>query len=285
MEEKNNITPTMIISHIVLVIMLIVILFPAAWVLSTSFSAVNTLQTSSLFPTAFTIDNYVKLIKETPFLTWMKNSLIICVSSTLIALFLTTTAGYAFSRFKFAGRRFGLMSMIIAQMFPGMMAMVALFKLLNWLGFLTSGAIGLNTLTGLILIYAGGSIPFNTWMLKGYIDSIPKSIEESAYIDGASKWQTFTKIVFPLLGPMLVVVAIFSFIQPYTDFLLPVILLQDPQKYTLAVGLRSLVSGQFTKNWTMFTAAATLGAIPIMVMFLSLQRFLVEGLTKGAVKG
>ena len=285
MEEKNNITPAIIISHLALIIMLLLILFPAAWVLSTSFSAVNTLQTSSLFPTEFTVNNYVKLIKETPFLTWMKNSLIICVSSTLIALFLTTTAGYAFSRFKFAGRRFGLMSMIIAQMFPGMMAMVALFKLLNWLGYLTSGAIGLNTLTGLILIYAGGSIPFNTWMLKGYIDSIPKSIEESAYIDGASKWQTFTQIVFPLLGPMLVVVAIFSFILPYTDFLLPVILLQDPQKYTLAVGLRSLVSGQFTKNWTMFTAAATLGAIPIMVMFLSLQRFLVEGLTKGAVKG
>lgn len=285
MEEKNTITPAIIISHLVLIIMLLVILFPAAWVLSTSFSAVNTLQTTSLFPTEFTVNNYVKLIKETPFLTWMKNSLIICISSTLIALFLTTTAGYAFSRFKFAGRRFGLMSMIIAQMFPGMMAMVALFKLLNWLGFLTSGFIGLNTLTGLILIYAGGSIPFNTWMLKGYIDSIPKSIEESAYIDGASKWQTFTKIVFPLLGPMLVVVAIFSFILPYTDFLLPVILLQDPQKYTLAVGLRSLVSGQFTKNWTMFTAAATLGAIPIMVMFLSLQRFLVEGLTKGAVKG
>jgi ABC-type maltose transport system permease subunit len=285
MEEKNTITPAIIISHLVLIIMLLVILFPAAWVLSTSFSAVNTLQTTSLFPTEFTVNNYVKLIKETPFLTWMQNSLIICISSTLIALFLTTTAGYAFSRFKFAGRRFGLMSMIIAQMFPGMMAMVALFKLLNWLGFLTSGFIGLNTLTGLILIYAGGSIPFNTWMLKGYIDSIPKSIEESAYIDGASKWQTFTKIVFPLLGPMLVVVAIFSFILPYTDFLLPVILLQDPQKYTLAVGLRSLVSGQFTKNWTMFTAAATLGAIPIMVMFLSLQRFLVEGLTKGAVKG
>ena len=285
MEEKNNITPAIIISHLVLIIMLLVILFPAAWVLSTSFSAVNTLNTSSLFPTEFTVNNYVNLIKETPFLTWMKNSLIICISSTLIALFLTTTAGYAFSRFKFAGRRFGLMAMIIAQMFPGMMAMVALFKLLNWLGFLTSGAIGLNTLTGLILIYAGGSIPFNTWMLKGYIDSIPKSIEESAYIDGASKWQTFTKIVLPLLGPMLVVVAIFSFILPYTDFLLPVILLQDPQKYTLAVGLRSLVSGQFTKNWTMFTAAATLGAIPIMIMFLSLQRFLVEGLTKGAVKG
>ncbi|HPZ07470.1 MAG TPA: sugar ABC transporter permease [Candidatus Eremiobacteraeota bacterium] len=283
--EKQTLTPAIIISHIVLIIMLILVLFPAFWVLSTSFSGINTLQTSSILPAQFTFDNYVKLIKETPFLTWMKNSLIICVTSTVIALFLTTTAGYAFSRFKFAGRRFGLMAMIIAQMFPGMMAMVALFKLLNWLGFLTSGAIGLNTLSGLILIYAGGSIPFNTWMLKGYIDSIPKSIEESAYIDGATKWQTFTQIVFPLLGPMLVVVAIFSFILPYTDFLLPVILLQDPEKYTVAVGLRSLVSGQFTKNWNMFTAAATLGAIPIMVMFLSLQRFLVEGLTKGAVKG
>ena len=283
--EKQTLTPAIIISHIVLIIMLILVLFPAFWVLSTSFSGINTLQTSSILPAQFTFDNYVKLIKETPFLTWMKNSLIICVTSTVRALFLTTTAGYAFSRFKFAGRRFGLMAMIIAQMFPGMMAMVALFKLLNWLGFLTSGAIGLNTLSGLILIYAGGSIPFNTWMLKGYIDSIPKSIEESAYIDGATKWQTFTQIVFPLLGPMLVVVAIFSFILPYTDFLLPVILLQDPEKYTVAVGLRSLVSGQFTKNWNMFTAAATLGAIPIMVMFLSLQRFLVEGLTKGAVKG
>jgi len=283
--DKKTLTPGIILSHIVLIILLIVVLFPAFWVLSTSFSGVNTLQSNSLFPTAFTFNNYIKLIKETPFLKWMKNSLIICCTSTFIALCMTTTAGYAFSRFKFAGRRFGLMAMIIAQMFPGMMAMVAMFKLLNWLGYLTSGAIGLNTISGLILIYSGGSIPFNTWMLKGYIDSLPKSIEESAYIDGASRWQTFTQIVLPLLGPILVVVSIFSFILPYTDFLLPVILLQDPDKYTLAVGLRSLVSGQFTKNWNEFTAAATLGALPILVMFLTLQRFLVEGLTKGAVKG
>ena len=284
MEEKK-ITPFIILSHIVLIIMLIIILFPALWILSTSLSAVNTLNTTSIFPTKFTLDNYIRLIKETPFLNWMKNTLIIATTSTFIALCLTVTAGYAFSRFRFYGRKVGLMAMIIAQMFPGMMAMVALFKLLNWTGMITSGAVGLNTLTGLILIYAGGGIPFNTWILKGYVDSLPKSIEESAYIDGATQWQTFYQIVLPLMGPIIVVISIFSFLLPYTDFLLPVIILQDPEKYTLAVGLRSLVSGQFSKNWNLFTAAATLGAIPIMAIFLSLQRFLVEGLTKGALKG
>jgi len=283
--DKSKITPGIIISHIVLVLLLIVILFPAIWILTTSINAVNALETTSIFPQKITLEHYRKLFTETPFTKWMANTIIIATTSTLIALCLTVTAGYAFSRFRFYGRKVGLMTMIIAQMFPGMMAMVALFKLLNWTGILTSGLVGLNTLTGLILIYAGGGIPFNTWILKGYIDSLPKSIEESAYIDGATQWQTFYKIVLPLMGPIIVVIAIFSFLLPYTDFLLPVIILQDPEKYTLAVGLRSLVSGQFSKNWNLFTAAATIGALPILAGFLLLQRFLVEGLTKGALKG
>ena len=283
--NKSKLTPGIIISHIVLILLLIVILFPAVWILTTSVNPLNALETDSIIPRGITFKHYRALIWETPFLRWMLNTLIIATTSTFIALCLTVTAGYAFSRFRFYGRKVGLMAMIIAQMFPGMMAMVALFKLLNWTGMMTSGAVGLNTLTGLILIYAGGGIPFNTWILKGYIDSLPKSIEESAYIDGATQWQTFYKIVLPLMGPIIVVISIFSFLLPYTDFLLPVILLQDPDKYTLAVGLRSLVSGQFSKNWNLFTAAATLGALPILIVFLSLQRFLVEGLTKGALKG
>jgi len=276
----------LILTHFVLMILLVAVLFPAFWVFITSLNAANVFQSGgSIWPKRFTLDHYIYLFRETDFLLWIKNSFIVCTTSTLIALFLTTTAGYAFSRFQFIGRKMGLAGMIIAQMFPGMMAMVAFFKILNWLGIITEGAIGLNTLSGLILIYAGGGIPFNTWILKGYIDSIPREIEESAYIDGATPWQTFVQVVLPLLWPILTVVGIFSFILPYTDFLLPVIILQDPKKYTLAVGMRAFIAGQFNKNWPAFAASATLGALPILIIFLLLQRFLVEGLTKGALKG
>ncbi|MBI2265056.1 MAG: sugar ABC transporter permease [Armatimonadetes bacterium] len=264
---------------------LAVTLFPIVWVLAASFKMEDSLFSGNLFPRALTLKNYERLLAETPFWTWMKNTLILCSFTTLVSLFATTTAGYAFSRFRFSGRKGTLMAVILLQMFPSAMAMVAIFKLLIYMSRMSGGLVGLNTLSGLILIYAAGSIPFSTWMVKGYVDSLPRELEESAYIDGASHWQTFTRIVFPLMGPILAVVAIFNFIAPYTDFLLPSVVLTGAEKYTLAVGMRSFIANQFSTNWSQFAAASTLGSIPILVVFMSLQRFLVEGLTKGAVKG
>lgn len=273
------------IIHIGLVVTVIVILFPIFWIVLASLREVgNLFGGSTLKLEELSLVNYSKLLKETDFLLWVRNSFIVCSISTLLTLCFTCTAGYAFSRFQFAGKKYGLMFMIIIQMFPAMMAMVALYNLLNVFDVWTRGLIGFNLL-GLILIYAGGGIPFNTWLIKGYLDSIPKELEESAYMDGATQWQAFLRITLPLMGPIMAVTGIFTFIGAYNDFLIPSIVLQDSTQYTLAVGLRSFISGRFSMNWTEFAAASALGALPILIVFLALQRFLVEGLTKGALKG
>lgn len=271
--------------HTVLLIALFTILFPAYWILAASFKKGGSLFSTELFPSEYTLGNYYKLLTKTKFLIWMQNTVVLCVCASLLALVVTVTAGYAFSRMRFPGRKWGLMTMIIIQMFPAAMAMVAIYKLLLYLGRITGGAVGLNTISGLILVYAGGGIPFNTWIIKGYLDGLPKELEESAYIDGATQTQAFVKVILPLLMPILAVVTIFNFIGPYADFLFPSIVLTGETKFTLAVGMRSFITGSFSTNWTQFAAASILGALPILVIFFALQRFLVEGLTKGALKG
>lgn len=271
--------------NIILLILLSIALFPVAWVLGASLRPGEGLFSTRLFPESITLKNYYLLLKETNFLRWVNNTLIICGASSFLSVTAALFAGYAFSRFRFWGRKWGLAAMILVQMFPAAMALVALYRLLLILGNVTGGVVGLNTFSGLILIYVGGGIPFNAWLIKGYIDNIPKDLEESAYIDGATTFQTFWKIVLPLLGPILAVVAIFSFIGPYADFIFPSVLLTGEDKFTLAVGMRSFISNNFNLRWTQFAAASILGALPILVIFLSLQKFLVEGLTKGALKG
>ncbi|MDQ7826767.1 MAG: sugar ABC transporter permease [Candidatus Eremiobacteraeota bacterium] len=272
-------------THGILVILTVLVLTPVFWIVNTSLQeGGNLFSGQQLNLMGLTVSNYRKLIEHSDFFLWIKNSFIVCASSTLFSLIFTCTAGYAFSRFTFPGKKKGLMFMIIIQMFPAMMAMVALYNLLDVFDKFTGGIVGFNLL-GLVLIYTGGNIPFNSWLIKGYLDSIPRELEESAYIDGASKWQTFTMIVLPLMGPIMAVIGIFSFIGAYNDFLIPSIVLQDSSQYTLAVGLRGFISGKFSTEWAQFAAASVLGALPILIVFLALQRFLVEGLTKGALKG
>jgi ABC-type maltose transport system permease subunit len=238
-----------------------------------------------LAPERLSLANYRELVRETPFGRWMANTLLVSALVSVVSLAVTTLAGYAFSRFRFWGRQKGLMSMVLLQMFPAAMAMVAVFRLLQHLGAATGGLLGLNSLLGLSLVYIGAGIPFNTWMIKGYIDSLPRELEESAYIDGATPTQAFLRIILPLLGPILAVVAIFNFIGPYSDYIFPSIVMFDAERYTLAVGMQGFIEGSFSANWTRFAAASILGAIPILVLFFALQRFLVEGLTRGALKG
>ena len=175
--------------------------------------------------------------------------------------------------------------MILLQMFPAAMSMVAIFRLLQSLGPMTGGLIGLNSLFGLSLVYIGAGIPFNSWIIKGYVDALPIELEESAYLDGATPWQTFSQVVFPLMGPVLATVAVFNFIAPYSDFVFPSVLLFSEDQYTLAIGMQGFITGDFSANWSLFAASAVLGSLPILVVFFSLQRFLVQGLTAGAVKG
>lgn len=271
--------------HAVLLLVLALVTFPLFWVASSSLREGNTIFSGEILPRSLTFDNYRDLFGKTPFLQWLKNTILLSASSSLLCIAVTGTAGYAFSRFSFFLKRYGIMALVLIQVFPASMAMVALFKVMMGFSQVTHGMVGLNTLSGLALIYAAGGVPFSIWLFKGYIDTIPKELEESAYIDGATPWQAFFRIILPLLGPVLVVVALFNFIVPYNDFLLPSVFLTGDEKYTLAVGMRTFVTGQFATNWTHFSASCLAGALPILFLFLLLQRFLVEGLTKGAVKG
>lgn len=276
-----------ILLHLLLIICVGMTIMPVVLVFFSSLKESSTLISTSLIPkfSELSLVNYERLLTETPFLRWVWNTVVVSALSSVIAIIVTALAGYAFSRFKFFGRKNGLMAMILLQMFPAAMAMVAIFSMLQHLGDLTGGLIGLDSLLGLSLVYIGAGIPFNTWMIKGYVDSLPKELEESALIDGAGTTKTFTRIILPLMGPILAVVAIFNFISPYSDFIFPSVVIFDESKYTLAVGMQSFISGNFSTNWSLFTAGSILGAIPIMVLFFVLQGFLVEGLTKGAVKG
>ncbi len=285
MTEKKPFNSTVAIWHAILLVMLVLFLSPAFFVLMAALRQDGSLVSSELIPSDMSLVNFQRLLTETAFLTWMKNTLIVATLSTFTAVLVTTLAGYAFSRFRFKGRKNGLMFMILLQMFPAAMSMVAIYRMLQMAGPVTGGLVGLNSLFGLSLVYIGGGIPFNSWIIKGYVDALPIELEESAYLDGATPWQTFSQVILPLMGPVLATVAVFNFIGPYSDFIFPSVLLSVESEYTLALGMQGFISSGFSANWTLFAASAVLGSLPILVLFLSLQRFLVQGLTQGAVKG
>lgn len=287
MTKSKSKDPTLYVWHAILLTCLVLFLAPAFLVIVAALRENGSLVSAELLPNwaQLTTENFRLLLTETHFLTWMKNTLIVSTLSTVIAVSVTTLAGYAFSRFRFKGRKNGLLFMILLQMFPAAMSMVAIFRLLQSLGPMTGGLIGLNSLFGLSLVYIGAGIPFNSWIIKGYVDALPIELEESAYLDGATPWQTFSKVVLPLMGPVLATVAVFNFIAPYSDFVFPSVLLFNEEQYTLALGMQGFISGNFAANWGQFAAAAVLGSLPILIVFFSLQKFLVQGLTQGAVKG
>ncbi|OHD10120.1 MAG: hypothetical protein A2086_05855 [Spirochaetes bacterium GWD1_27_9] len=225
-----------------------------------------------------------------PMLRWMWNSVFIAGSVALIQVVVTALASYVLSRFRFTGKKESLMVLLTLQVFPGTMAMVALYLLLQYLGNLTKigfgvPIVGIDTQLGLILIYLGGGIPFNIWMVKGYFDTIPKALEESAIIDGATTWQAFTTIIVPLVRPILAVAVVLSFVGMYNEFVLAAVVLNKPENYTLPVGLRFFMNAQQDARFGVFSAASIMGSLPIVVLWLGLQNQIIAGLTGGAVKG
>ncbi|HPE69006.1 MAG TPA: ABC transporter permease subunit [Thermotogota bacterium] len=220
---------------------------------------------------------------EQKFLMWLVNSVLVAGISAAATVIVCALGAYPFSRMRFPGRRNGLLFLLLIQMFPTVMGMIALYTLLQIMGKYIPG-MGLDTLGGLIFVYMG-QVAFNMWLLKGYFDTIPDSMEESAMIDGATRFQTFWRIVLPLARPILAVIFILVFFGTYSEFVLARIILQRPDNYTYAVGLQSFSNGPYQMEWGLFTAAALLGAIPMLIVFLSMQRHLVGGLTTGAVKG
>lgn len=271
------------IRHVVGVLAVIYAGFPILYVLSTSFIPNATLTGSNKLFSAFSTANY-EALGNTSFWTWFGNSLQIGIITSVTTVLMGAAAAYAFSRFRFSGRRVGLVSLLIIQMFPQILAFVAIFLLLMSLGFVWP-PLGLNSKVALICVYLGGALGANTFLMYGFFNTIPKEIDEAAKIDGATHAQIYWTIILRLVAPILAVVGLLSFIGTFNDFVLAKVILQSEQNWTLAVGMYQWVSSQMEQNWGQFAAGAALGSIPILLLFLFLQKYIVGGLTAGAVKG
>ena len=222
-------------------------------------------------------DSYLKLLTETQFLIWLKNSIVISIAVTILGVALASTSAYALSRYKFKGRQLGMTSLLTTQMFPATMLLLPFFIILSKLGLI-------NSYLGLVIIYSSTALPFCIWQMKGFYDTIPHALEESAYMDGCNHFQAFYKIVLPLSTPALVITALFSFMASWSEYVVAAIILQDPELYTLPLGLKSFQSSLATE-WGLYAAGAVVISIPVVILFVSLSRFFVSGLTMGSVKG
>ncbi len=276
----------LVVRWIIAVILIIFSVFPVLWIVSASFNPSSSLATQQLIPENASLENYRTLFTSEifPFPLWMWNSIKVTTISTLLSVFITTIAAFAFSRFRFTGRQTLMKIMLLLQVFPSLLAIVAIFYLVNQIGDVLP-LFGLDSHAGLILVYLGGAMSINIWLMKGFFDTIPRDIDESAMVDGATHWQIFTRLLLPLMRPVLVVVAILTFIGTFGDFIIARILLRSTESYTLMVGLQIYTAGMFSQKWGIFAAGALFGAIPIMVVYLALQDQIIGGLTQGAVKG
>jgi len=279
--------------HVFLVLFSIVAIYPVLWVFTVAFSGQQNLAFVELppdpgffdrfrailpWPSNFSLQNFTDVLTQQPFLRWMLNSAIVAGLTTVLGVFLACTAAYAFSRFNFPGRRAGMMSFLVSQMFPGTLLLVPIYIIITqWLG------LG-NSFIGLVLVYSVTAIPFCVWMLKGYFDTIPIEIEESAIMDGASRQMIFFRIILPLAKPAVAVTALFSFMTAWNEFILAATFLEEETRYTAPVGLKFFVGG-FASQWGYFAAGSIIISIPVVVLFLYLQKYLVSGLTAGGVKG
>jgi arabinogalactan oligomer / maltooligosaccharide transport system permease protein len=273
--------------HLVAWLALAFAVFPVLWILSASFNPVGTLVSQRFIPSRLSLENYQELLGgSVPYLAWFRNTVVIAGIASLGNTLLSAFAAYAFSRMRFRGRRTGLLAVLLVQMFPQTLAFVAIFLIMANIGDVFP-AIGLGSQAGLVLVYLGGAMGVNTWLMKGFFDTIPVDLDESARIDGASHTQIFFRIIFPLVAPILAVVFLLSFIFLINDFVLASAVLGqgDPDKFTLAVGLYRYLSDQFNLRWGPFAAGAMIAGLPVILLFQFLQRFIVSGLTQGAVKG
>lgn len=265
-------------SYLILLLLSLASLFPAIWIIMSSFKAGTSLFSDTLIPRQFTLGHYMDLFHKTDYPRWFMNTLKIAALSTLFGTFLLLLSSYAISRYRFSGRKATLTTMLVLQMFPGFMAMIAVYVLLNTLGLL-------NSHWALILVYSSGAIVTNIFVAKGFFDTIPKSLEDAARMDGAGHLRLFFLIMMPLSKPMLTYAALMIFNGCFVDFIFADLILRTDEQRTLAVGLYRMVNQRNSTEFTLFAAGAVLVALPVTALFLFLQRFLVEGLTAGASKG
>lgn len=253
-------------------------LFPVLWVVAVSFRVGDAFFADNIWPEKLTWDNYYQILFQSDFLLWFRNTVKVGAAVSLIQFFMTATGAYAFSRLRFFGRRYGLVTLVLLQMFPATMAMASNYILLAKLKLI-------NTHTGYILV-SSGAAAFMIWMLKGYIDSIPRELDEAALVDGATRWQVFMKIILPLSRPFIAVQILFTMLGTFGEFMNASLFLRNPKLWPMAVGMFRFVGGNFqAQKWPVFAAGAVLVSLPLVVLWMLLQRHLISGLTRGAVKG
>jgi arabinogalactan oligomer/maltooligosaccharide transport system permease protein len=268
------------LSYLVLLAMCLIVLYPIVWIIGSSFNPGQSLSGSSIIPKHATLEHYKELFNTNKinYMYWYFNSLKVSFFTMIFTVILVSLTAYSFSRYRFVGRKNGLTGCLLLQMIPNFAALIAIYVLATLTHLL-------DTHIGLICVYVGGQIPMNTWLMKGYLDTIPKELDESAKIDGAGNFRIFFQIVMPLAKPIIAVVALFAFIAPFGDFIIASIMLRTDSNYTLAVGLYDLVANKFGAEFTTFAAGSVLIAVPIAILFLSFQRYFVSGLTAGGTKG
>jgi arabinogalactan oligomer / maltooligosaccharide transport system permease protein len=301
----------LLIRILVIGIALFFALFPVLFIISSALNPTGTLSTQSLLPAGVEnpteyLANFRSLLVEDlnrfPFWNWMFNSLFVTTITTTLAVLITALAAYSFSRFRFQGRRVTMLGVLLIQVFPNLLLIVALFLIMQQIGRLADVIpealpflafidwtwlefFGLNSLGGLILVYVGGAMGINTWLMKGFFDSVPRDIDESALVDGATHSQIFWQLIFPLVRPIIAVVAVLAFVGTLNEFVIARVLLRDKESWTLMVGLFNFVTDDFNRDWGKFAAGALIAATPIVIVYLSLQNQIVGGLTAGSVKG
>jgi arabinogalactan oligomer/maltooligosaccharide transport system permease protein len=271
--------------------------FPILYVVSAAFNPVDSLSGSGLIPDDVTLDNFHAILSgapgeegtseaalDIPYKNWYLNMLFVSGMTAILSVFFGALAAYAFARYRFKGRRMGMMSLLLIQMFPTFLAVVAIYRIILSVGDVFP-AIGLDTLSGVVLVYLGGALGVNTWLMKGFLDSIPDSLDESARVDGATPAQVFWAIILPLATPVLAVIGLLSYIATINEFVVASVLLDTTDKFTMSVGLYSFIQDKYAQQWGTFCAGVVLAAIPVVILFFFLQRYIAEGLTRGAVKG
>ncbi len=272
-------TPGRVLVHLFLVMFTVATVYPILQIVTISLRPGNQLYSTSLalIPPHATLEAYRVMLFEKPFLLWLRNSFVVALSVTLLGVTLASTAAYAFSRFRFAGRSQGLYIFLMTQMFPATMLMLPLYVLMKNLHLL-------DTFAGLVVAYTATALPFCVWTMRGYYDTIPVELEQAALIDGCGPWQAFTRITLPLAVPALAITALFSFMSAWSEFLVARIVISRQDMFTLPLGLESL-AGQFQTEWANYAAGSLLVCVPVMVLFVALNRYIVSGLSLGGVKG
>ncbi len=264
--------------HALLLLFVLISVYPALNVLSISLRPGNKLRSTelSIIPENWTLDSYVQLFTEQPFLQWLGNSLLVSLAVTLLGVGLASVGGYALSRYKFVGRQASMLAILTTQMFPATMLLLPIYVMIARLHLV-------NTFLGLLIFYTATALPFCLWQMKGFYDTIPFSLEEAARMDGCSRWKTFLKVTLPLAVPGLVITALFSFMTAWSEYIVAAVVLEDREMFTLPLGLKSFQATMSTQ-WGLYAAASMLVSIPVVVVFMLLSRYLISGLTVGGVK-